>query len=219
MKTRPSDSSNRIVAGCPSNEEANKAIASRGGLLEDPRQVLRRQVVLQDMGVAAHRSPKRGNITINSKGIFGTGFSQQQTPESDITATGKTSQLQGVVQINTPDVDPTRGLTQLPSVPTNPSNRIVPGCPTNEEANFVISGRGGLLEDPRQVLRAQIVLQDMRVAATTSPETVQGQIRNIDNLPITNKRSPLVEATGWIINTKISASIVTKSTNIYVFVR
>ena len=53
------------------------------------------------------------------------------------------------------------------------------------------SGRGGLPEDPRQMLRGQIVLQDMRVVADF-PNKFSGQI--------SNRKVPDLEATGWMIN-------------------
>ncbi|MBN3940733.1 S-layer family protein [Nostoc sp. NMS9] len=138
-----------------------------------------------------------GNINITSQGIFGLLFSDELTPNSDITASSQLG-INGTININTPDVDPSRGLTQLPSVPTDPANQIVAGCPSNEEANFVISGRGGLPEDPRQMLRGQIVLQDMRVVADF-PNKFSGQISN-RKVPDIKAQPPLLEATGWMIN-------------------
>ncbi|MEH2183933.1 S-layer family protein [Nostoc sp.] len=137
-----------------------------------------------------------GDINITTQGIFGLQVNDKLTPNSDITASSQLG-INGIVDINTPDVDPTRGLTQLPSVPIDPKNQIVAGCPSNEEANFVISGRGGLPEDPRQVLRGQVVLQDMRSGAD-SPNELSGQISNRE---ISNtKQQPLLEANGWTVN-------------------
>ncbi|WP_375510415.1 filamentous hemagglutinin N-terminal domain-containing protein [uncultured Nostoc sp.] len=137
-----------------------------------------------------------GNINITSQGIFGLQVSDKLTPNSDITASSQLG-INGTVNINTPDVDPTRGLTQLPSVPTDPANQIVAGCPSNESANFVISGRGGLPEDPRQVLRGQVVLQDMRVSADSPNKSEQISHRKVPDI---KGQPPLLEATGWMIN-------------------
>ena len=138
-----------------------------------------------------------GNINITSQGIFGLQVSDKLTPNSDITASSQLG-INGIVNINTPDINPTRGLTQLPSVPTDPANQIVAGCPSNEEANFVVSGRGGLPEDPRQVLRGQVVLQDMRVSAD-SLNKLSEQISH-RKVPDIKGEPPLLEATGWMIN-------------------
>lgn len=137
-----------------------------------------------------------GNINITSQGIFGLQVSDELTQNSDITASSQLG-INGIVNINTPDVDPTRGLTQLPSVPTDPANQIVAGCPSNEEANFVVSGRGGLPEDPRQVLRGQVVLQDMRVSADSPNKSEQISHRKVPDI---KGQPPLLEATGWMIN-------------------
>ncbi|MCC5669236.1 filamentous hemagglutinin N-terminal domain-containing protein [Nostoc sp. CHAB 5784] len=149
-----------------------------------------------------------GNINITTQGIFGLQVSDELTPNSDITASSQLG-INGTININTPDVDPSRGLTQLPSVPTDPANQIVAGCPSNEEANFVISGRGGLPEDPRQVLRGQVVLQDMRVGAD-SPNKLSGQISN-RKVPDIKGQSPLIEATGWIINQQGQVELVSNT--------
>jgi filamentous hemagglutinin family protein len=145
-----------------------------------------------------------GNITINTQGIFGIAFREQQTPQSDITATGRNSQLQGVVQINILSVDPTQGLTQLPSVPNDPTNQIVAGCPAERGARFVVTGRGGLPEDPRQMLHSQVIMQDWRVTTTNKNLPIPTH-----QSPLTNPQSPIVEAQGWVINREGNVELVT----------
>ncbi len=170
---------------------------------------------LENSDITANSNDFRGgNIIINTQGLFGTALRVQPTPNSDITVTGKNSQLQGNVQINISDVDPTQGLTKLPSTLRDPSDRIVTGCPSNREANFIITGRGGLPEDPRQVLRSQVVLQDMR-DANSSSQNRDMQTRNIKNLPSTNIQTPIVEATGWIIDDKDQVKLVAKLSEYY----
>lgn len=170
---------------------------------------------LENSDITANSSDFRGgNIIINTQGLFGTALRSQLTPDSDITATGRNSQLQGNVQIDIFDIDPTQGLTELPSTLQDPSNRIVAGCPSNREANFVISGRGGLPEDPRQVLRSQVVLQDMR-DANFSSQNRDLQTRNIKSLPSTNVQTPIVEATGWIIDGKGQVELVANMPQYY----
>ncbi|MEH2084020.1 MAG: filamentous hemagglutinin N-terminal domain-containing protein [Nostoc sp.] len=151
-----------------------------------------------------------GDINITTQGIFGLQVNDKLTPNSDITASSQLG-INGIVNINTPDVDPSRGLTQLPSVPTDPSNQIVAGCPSNEEANFVISGRGGLPEDPRQVLRGQVVLQDMRIGADFPNKSGQISHRKV---PEIKGQPPLLEATGWMINQQGQVELVANTTQI-----
>ncbi|MEH2072145.1 MAG: filamentous hemagglutinin N-terminal domain-containing protein [Nostoc sp.] len=151
-----------------------------------------------------------GDINITTQGIFGLQVNDKLTPNSDITASSQLG-INGIVNINTPDVDPSRGLTQLPSIPTDPSNQIVAGCPSNEEANFVISGRGGLPEDPRQILRGQVILQDMRVSADSPNKSGQISHRKV---PEIKEQPPLLEATGWIINQQGQMELVANTTQV-----
>ncbi|MEH2165436.1 MAG: S-layer family protein [Nostoc sp.] len=151
-----------------------------------------------------------GDINITTQGIFGLQVNDKLTPNSDITASSQLG-INGIVNINTPDIDPSRGLTQLPSVPTDPANQIVAGCPSNEEANFVISGRGGLPEDPRQVLRGQVVLQDMRIGADFPNKSglISGR-----KVPAIKEQPPLLEATGWTINQQGQVELVANTTQV-----
>lgn len=59
-----------------------------------------------------------GNITIDTQGIFGFQVSDQLTPRSDISASSDFG-IDGVEEINAPDVDPSRGTVNLPDTPVN----------------------------------------------------------------------------------------------------
>lgn len=64
---------------------------------------------------------------VHVAGIFGTEGRGSQTPESDITASSNLGpQFSGTVEINTPDVDPSRGLVSLPAVPID--TEVVQTC-------------------------------------------------------------------------------------------
>lgn len=197
--------SDAIIIGRGSNITANATGNNAiGGNITIDTGVL---AAFENSDISANSTDERGgNITINTQDLSGTEFRVQQTPLSDITATGRTSQLQGTVQINIQNVDPARGLTQLPSALTDPSNRIVTGCPSNEEANFVISGRGGLPEDPRQVLRGQVIVQDFR----TSTLDFRG---DGEKSRVTNSQPPIVEAQGWIVNEQGNIELVANQPN------
>lgn len=98
-----------------------------------------------------------GNVRINTKGIFGLQFRDVASPNtSDITATGATRGLSGNVQITTPDIDPTRGLVELPTNLVDASNQISTACTpgTRQFQNtFVATGRGGLPMSPTEPLQ------------------------------------------------------------------
>jgi len=92
-----------------------------------------------------------GRVNITAQGIFGTEYRALQTTASDITASS-TFGRQGEVTLNTPDVDPSRGLLALPEIPPDPSRLIAQGCPANKTSRFSITGRGGLPPNPSEAL-------------------------------------------------------------------
>jgi large exoprotein involved in heme utilization and adhesion len=88
---------------------------------------------------------KGGKITITTQGIFGTAYRPQRTPESDITATGG---INGVVEINTPGINPMQDQTELPSGLINADQRVANACVTQQDSRFVMTGKGGLPMNP-----------------------------------------------------------------------
>ncbi|MBD2605262.1 filamentous hemagglutinin N-terminal domain-containing protein [Scytonema hofmannii FACHB-248] len=139
-----------------------------------------------------------GNVTINATGIFGTQFRNAATLESEITATGANPSLSGNVQINTPDLDPTRGLLKLSSDLVDQSHLITQGCPANRGDVFIITGRGGLPPLPNEALRSN---QTATVNWVTQGERRRGgeeeKITKVSDSKLPNQ---IVPATGWVIN-------------------
>ncbi|MCC5668413.1 filamentous hemagglutinin N-terminal domain-containing protein, partial [Nostoc sp. CHAB 5784] len=94
-----------------------------------------------------------GRVQINASGIFGTQFRDvASNSTSDITATGASPQLNGTVELNTPGIDPNSGLVELPIVPVD--TQLAQGCysPGYAQNRFVITGRGGLPPNPKDIL-------------------------------------------------------------------
>jgi large exoprotein involved in heme utilization and adhesion len=140
-----------------------------------------------------------GNVTINTSGLFGIEFRDRNTPLSDITATGASSQLSGTVEINVQDVDPARGLTQLPTEVVDAEGAIATGCRDVQGSSFVVTGRGGLPPTPQQALGDDPRWRDWRTQSEVSrqPNTPgNGTLPPSTNPPST--KSALVEATGWV---------------------
>lgn len=92
-------------------------------------------------------------------------------PSSDITAISQTNpSLSGDLTIITPNIDPNNGLVNLPVEITDLSNSIGQECANTvgPEANkFIITGRGGLPEDPTKPLNGQTIWTDSRLFLTT----------------------------------------------------
>lgn len=127
-----------------------------------------------------------GRVIIDSQGIFGTQFREQLTPKSDITATSQLGpQFSGVVEINTPDVDPGAGLVALQTEVVDVQSLVDRDVCGNPGNSFYITGRGGLPPNPDEPLSSDTVWIDDR--ATTA-----GEIS-------TTKPAKIIEATGWKI--------------------
>ncbi|MCU0548067.1 MAG: filamentous hemagglutinin N-terminal domain-containing protein [Leptolyngbya sp. Prado105] len=139
-------------------------------------------------------SGRGGNIRITTQGIFGIEPRFRETSLSDITASSQFG-ISGTIVLNTPDVDPSRGLVQLATELQDTSGLIASGCPADEGNSFSITGNGGLPEDPRQPLMGNGVWLDDRAP---------GQARSItpDAIP------QIVEAQGWIKHQDGSISLV-----------
>jgi large exoprotein involved in heme utilization and adhesion len=156
-------------------------------------------------------------VTINATGIYGiiprsreelvkllgTNAPQDldpaKLPTSDITAISQTNPiLNGDVILNTPDLDPSRGLTQLPTNLVDVSQQIVQGCrPRGKTAShFTSTGRGGLPLNPEEPLRGRAVITNWVTLGEGNQQT--REIRE----EITQQPTPetIVEAQGWIIN-------------------
>ncbi|BAY84331.1 hypothetical protein NIES267_38270 [Calothrix parasitica NIES-267] len=133
-----------------------------------------------------------GNILINTPGLFGIQFREQTTPQSDITASSEFG-IDGDFNLNLQELDITSGLIELPQNLTDAADRISAGCPTDEEARFVTSGRGGIPRNPRQALQNEIILQDLR-------NTVNSEQLSVSSTRRINNDKKIKEATRWIVN-------------------
>ncbi|MBE9115107.1 filamentous hemagglutinin N-terminal domain-containing protein [Lusitaniella coriacea LEGE 07157] len=156
-------------------------------------------VLTEDSDISANsRNSRGGNITINvSGGIFGLRFQPQDTPFSDITATGRNSALSGTVTINTVAVNPTAGLEKLAQDIADPSNQIATGCTSYAQSRLTVLGRGGLPDNPIVRLPGQTVWRDMQAfssRATRNEASISPQ-----EVP-TSRPLLLIEANSWRVN-------------------
>ncbi|NEO92801.1 MAG: filamentous hemagglutinin N-terminal domain-containing protein, partial [Moorea sp. SIO3G5] len=116
---------------------------------------------------------------------------------------------QGIVTINTGNLDPSRGLNQLPINLTDPSSLIVASCPrsgkisVDELGEFIVTGRGGIPASPLDPIIGQSIIADW---VTLDDQTLKETDNNLDNnqklAPSTEQNSQpkrIVEAQGWMI--------------------
>ncbi|BAY16448.1 filamentous hemagglutinin family outer membrane protein [Anabaenopsis circularis NIES-21] len=154
-----------------------------------------------------------GQVNITARSIFGIQPRQFETPESDITASS-TFGVNGVVNINNPDVDPTQGLTTLPQTLVDVSQLIAQGCGTQAEqvANqFTVAGRGGLPPSPNDNLNSDAVWSDTRRTVAAKPQH-QSRTPAVKPSKTLNSLS-LVPASGWVFNNKGEVTLVAQVAN------
>ncbi|MBO3457341.1 S-layer family protein [Aetokthonos hydrillicola Thurmond2011] len=168
---------------------------------------------------------KGGRVNITTQGIFGikplsrtqlerllntTDPSQldpSKLPTSDITAISQQSpSLSGTVTINSPEVDPSKGLIQLPENVIDPTQQIAqnPCKQSIASSEFISTGRGGLPPSPNEALSNEGVrshwIEATSTAHSLSQETKPSQA-SIPN-PKPQTLNQVVPAQGWVFNNK-----------------
>ncbi|MCG6136872.1 MAG: S-layer family protein, partial [Nostoc sp. LLA-1] len=139
-----------------------------------------------------------GRVDIQAFGIYGIQPRESQTLFSDITASSEFG-TQGTVELNTPGIDPNSGLLELPTIPVD--TEIAQGCysPGYAQNRFVITGRGGLPANPKDILTpdtAQIGWVSVK------PSNHNRSLPPVSIKPTTSTPKRIVEATGAMLNAK-----------------
>ena len=129
---------------------------------------------------------KGGNIKINTQGIF-------LSPDSKITASSQLG-VNGVIEINQPGIDPNSGLVKLSENVADISNQINTGCAADKGNTFVITGRGGLPEDPSGIIRDKVVWRDLR--------PLSNSMINMEKVSLSNNYPVFIEANKLLIKDK-----------------
>ena len=106
---------------------------------------------------------KGGNINITAQSIFG--IEERRAilgnETNDIDASSEFGS-EGTIEINTPDIDPNRGLIQLLTQPidTEVAQACTPGS-SQGQSEFFITGRGGLPPNPNETLSSDAITVDL----------------------------------------------------------
>ncbi len=171
-----------------------------GGNIETNTRFL---VALEDSDIVANaQGGFGGRVNIQARGIFGTQDRRTRTPQSDITASSAAgAQFDGVVEIQNPNVDPTRGVVALSEEVVDVTGLIDQGCGTGRVAQsnqFIVTGRGGLPPNPGGTIPSDTVLEDLGSAPVPQARHDSGSA--ISTKPTRPSAAPLVEAQGWVIN-------------------
>ncbi|MBD0313458.1 MAG: S-layer family protein, partial [Microcoleus sp. T3-bin5] len=119
--------------------------------------------------------------------------------QSDITASSELG-VQGTIDINTLNVDPNRGLLQLPTGLVDTPGLVASNCNAfigKKGSEFTVTGRGGLPPSPDDFLSGDVVWTDNRLSDTTQQ---QHRAEKPTTKPAKPKTLEIIPATGWVIN-------------------
>ncbi|MBE9106320.1 S-layer family protein, partial [Nostoc cf. edaphicum LEGE 07299] len=167
-----------------------------------------------------------GKITIRAFGVFGmvvrdreelvrlletndpSRLDPRRLPTNDITSFSQTgSSLEGTTELQFTRVE-------LPTNLVDASQLFDTICSprSKQQANsFIITGRGGLPPNPKDILSPDAVQVDW---VTLNPSTREGKSPPVTIKPTTATPKPIVEATGWVRNAKgeleLTANALTK---------
>jgi filamentous hemagglutinin family protein len=140
-----------------------------------------------------------GNIQITANGILGITERAQPTAQSDITASSE-SGVAGEIRINTPTLDPTQGLLELPTTIVDASQLIAQGCRAENRniaatlGEFIITGRGGLPPNPNDLRSSDAVIADW--ATLDLPAGSGASEPLVTEIP--ESPQTIIEAQGWV---------------------
>ncbi|MEC4813241.1 MAG: filamentous hemagglutinin N-terminal domain-containing protein [Scytonema sp. PMC 1069.18] len=149
-----------------------------------------------------------GRVDIRTLGIFGIESRPNPTPLSDITASSERG-ISGEIAINRPDVDPSQGIVEFPTVLVDTTEIVDTGCAAfagKEDSEFIVTQRGGLPPRPDDVLSMDVVWSDTRLPNITTQQQAQKK-------PTAQPRSKtdtveIVPATGWVFNDKGEVTLI-----------
>jgi len=206
----------RIEAGTTSGVGANIALQVQDNILMRNRSLINAQALNNGSGgnldinadfviaipvensdiIANAQEGSGGRIDITAQRIFGLQVRDPLTPLSDINASSEFG-TDGEVVINQPDVDPNRGLLQLPTGLVDPTRLIDRSCNAGGAAlasSFIVTGRGGIPPSPLDVLESDAIVNDW----VTLDEETPTQTYPESATPNSNQPRQIIEAQGWV---------------------
>ena len=138
-----------------------------------------------------------GKVNITAQGIYGLGFRPRLTLLSDITASSEFG-VNGDVVINTPDIDPSRGLNELPQLrDSGELSKVCQSGSSGSNGEFISSGNGGKPPNPRDLLSSNLGWVDPGIASQNMENNSNNAITN----PLATSTSRKIrEAQGFATN-------------------
>lgn len=194
---------NLLRLGGKSKISTNAGSSGKGGNIQIDTDLL---VGTGDSDITANAVENNGGfIQITTEGVFGLAVREQLTENSDITAFSQNSSLNGVVEINRPDIDPSAQLVVLPAQIIDISGLVASGCRAGDNlakktGELIVTGRGGLPPTPTEATRSDTTLVDLGAPIRARENRLRAEMPiNIDP---NSDSTTLVEAQGWVIGSK-----------------
>ncbi|KYC40577.1 hypothetical protein WA1_26015 [Scytonema hofmannii PCC 7110] len=160
----------------------------------------------EDSNIIANAFGGRGgNINIITNGIYGLQYRPSLTEFSDINASSQFG-INGTVQINTPDIDPSRNLVDLPVNVVDATQQIATDCSFDRKqrrGSLTATGRGGLPSAPTEPLTGDAVLANWVKLPSEVGRKGDGDRVSLgeNNTNTPNFPTQIVEASGWVMDT------------------
>ncbi|MGL5807550.1 MAG: beta strand repeat-containing protein, partial [Xenococcaceae cyanobacterium] len=165
--------------------------------------------------IATSQSGQGGKIAIDATRVYGFdpesiqfSFSTEEfarilnNGRNDINSSSANPQLSGTVNINTEQLDPARKTVDSPQNIVEPEQVVSQTCSNNSNVarsnTFIISGRGGLPQDPTKTLRGSWVRVTGATADKDADRTDRSQVEK--NKPVSSDE--IIPARGMMINEK-----------------
>ncbi len=137
-----------------------------------------------------------GNINITTQGLF--------QRNSKIDASSELG-IDGVVKLNTPDIDPSQGVVELPVNVQDPNKLIAQdACKQGIGSSLVVTGRGGLPPTANQNFNSNWVDVDLLQPIPPEDQSSLESDREANSLSSTDaaRQNRLIPAEGWVRNEK-----------------
>ncbi|MEM7715930.1 MAG: S-layer family protein, partial [Cyanobacteria bacterium P01_A01_bin.68] len=149
-----------------------------------------------------------GNINIKTQGLFGLQFREQLTNESDINASSQFG-ISGQVVLQQLDFNPVNNLIKLPSNFEN-TTKLKAGCTASTGQRFIVSGRGGLPQNPSNLFNGSQVLIQLFDLTPEEKISSNSSFEN-NNTNYDNQQKSIIEATGFSRNKNGEIELVASS--------
>jgi large exoprotein involved in heme utilization and adhesion len=134
-----------------------------------------------------------GNINITAESVF-----LDAPIDERITASSERG-IDGVVEINTPDIDPTKGLLQFSSDVVDAADLIARNvCEKGRDSKYIVTGKGGIPSNPNELLDTDNdvvevnLIEPLPVNESESSPKPRSQNNQV--------KSRVIPARGWIFN-------------------